>query len=154
MRSLSAVVLGLLVALPAALAAPAKDGKDTKDDLKKFAGDWTVSSWRQFGQDVDKDQLDTARWAVKGDKYTFEMGGNTEEGTLKLDPAKKTPTIDLHITDGADKGKDQPGIYKLDGDTLTICFAKPGAKDRPTDFTSTEGNEQILVVMKRKKKDD
>lgn len=148
MRSLFAVALGLAVACPA-VAAPGK-GKDDKDDLKKFAGDWTVASWKQGGNDLDREQLDTAKWSVKDDKYTFEMGGNGEEGTIKLDPSKKTPTIDLTITGGNDKGKEQPGIYKIDGDTITFCFTRPGGTDRPTDFTSTEDNN-ILIVMKRKK---
>jgi uncharacterized protein (TIGR03067 family) len=150
MRSLFAVALGLAVAFPAALAAPGR-GKDDKDDLKKFAGDWTVASWKQGGNDLDREQLNTAKWSVKDDKYTFEMSGNGEEGTIKLDPAKKVPTIDLTITGGNDKGKEQPGIYKIDGDTITLSFARPGGTDRPTEFTSTEDNGNILIVVKRKK---
>jgi len=136
------------------VAAPAKEGKDDKDDLKKLAGDWTVTAWRQSGSDLDKEDLEGSKWAVKDGKYKFELGGNEEEGTIKLDPSKKVPTIDLAITEGNDKGKEQPGIYKIDGDTVTFCFARPGAKDRPTDFTSTEDNQNILITVKRKKKDD
>ena len=79
------------------------------------------------------------------------MDGNAEEGTIKLDPTKKAPTIDLTITGGNDKGKEQPGIYKIDGDTITFCFARPGGTERPKDFTSTEDDSNILIVMKRKK---
>jgi uncharacterized protein (TIGR03067 family) len=153
MRSLFAIALGLIVGLPAAFAAPTKE-KEEKDDAKKFAGDWTITAWRQYGNDLDQDQLDTAKWTVKDDKYTFEMSGNLEEGKLKIDSSKKTPTVDLDITEGNCKGKGQPGIYKIDGDTITLCLAKPGGTDRPTDFTSTEDNQQILIVMKRKKKED
>ena len=152
MRSLFAVALGLAVGL-STVAAPGK-GKEDKDDLKKLAGDWTVAAWTQGGNDLDRDRLDTAKWSVKGDKYTFEMGGNMEEGKLKLDPSKKPAVADLEITEGNDKGKGQPGIYKIDGDTITFCLAAPGGKDRPKDFTSTEDDMQILVVMKRKKKED
>jgi uncharacterized protein (TIGR03067 family) len=148
MRSLFAVCL--LVGASAALAAPAKD-KEDKDDIKKFAGDWTVASWKQGGADLDADRLEAAKWSVKDNKYTFEMDGNAEEGTIKLDPTKKVPTIDLTITGGNDKGKEQPGIYKIDGDTITFCFARPGGTDRPKDFTSTEDDSNILIVMKRKK---
>lgn len=153
MRSLLAVALGLIVGLPFTVAAPAKD-KEDKDDLKKFAGDWTITSWRQYGRDLEQEGLETAKWTVKGDKYTFEMGGAQEEGKLKVDSSRKPATVDLDITEGTDKGKQQPGIYKIEGDTITFCLAAPGGKDRPKDFTSTEDNMQILVVMKRKKKDD
>jgi uncharacterized protein (TIGR03067 family) len=137
--------LGLLVAAPGT-----KDEKD-KEDLKKFEGNWVFASWNHAGEALPAEARDTAKWTIKGDKYTFEFAGMTEEGTIKLDPSKKVPTIDLTITAGNDKGKEQPGIYKIDGDTITFCFARPGGTDRPKDFTSTEDDSNILIVMKRKK---
>lgn len=153
MRFLSLCALTVLLGA-SALAAPRAPAKDDKDDLKKLAGDWQVTGWKQAGNDLDKEELAAARWSVKGDKYKFAMGENAEEGTIKLDPSKKPATIDLTITEGADKGKQQPGIYKIDGDTVTFALAVPGGKERPTDFTSTEDNNQILITMKRKKRDD
>ena len=150
MRSLFAIAVGLVVGLSAGLAAPGKE-KEDKDDLKKLEGNWTVTSWKQSGGELEQEQLDTAKWTVKGDKYWFELSGVGEEGTIKVDSSKKTPTIDLTITEGNDKGKEQPGIYKVDGDTITFCFARPGEKDRPTDFKSTEDDGFILIVMKKKK---
>jgi uncharacterized protein (TIGR03067 family) len=81
------------------------------------------------------------------------MEAGSEEGTMKLDPTKKPATIDLAITSGNDKGKSQVGIYKIDGDSITICLARPGETDRPTEFKSTEENGNILVTIKRKKKE-
>ena len=140
--------LGLLTAAPGT-----KDEKD-KDDLKKFDGAWVFTSWDHAGEALPAEARETAKWTIKGGKYTFEFGGMTEEGTIKLDPAKKPATIDLAITDGQDKGKSQVGIYKIDGDTITVCLARPGANDRPTEFKSTEENGFILVTVKRAKKDD
>ena len=103
---------------------------------------------------MDDDSRATAKWSVKGDKYKFEIDGLEEEGTIKLDPTKKSPTIDLAITEGTDKGKEQHGIYKIEKGTITFCLARPGVKDRPSDFTSTTDNNNILVTIKREKKDD
>jgi uncharacterized protein (TIGR03067 family) len=148
-------IASVFAALAFAAALSAAPAKDDKDDLKKFAGDWAITSWKQAGSDLDKEELAAAKWAVKDGKYKFQLGDeNSEEGKLKIDPSKKTPTVDLEITEGNDKGKVQPGIYKIDGDTITFCLALPGAKDRPTDFSSTEDNGHILVTMKRKKRED
>ena len=98
--------------------------------------------------------LGTVAYQVPLAKYTFEFNGLTEEGTIKVEPGKKPATIDLAITEGDDKGKSQVGIYKVDGDTITVCLAAPGAKDRPTEFKSTEENGHILATIKRAKKDD
>jgi uncharacterized protein (TIGR03067 family) len=140
--------LGLLAAAPGA-----KDDKD-KDDLKKFDGTWVFTAWDHAGEALPAEARDTAKWTIKGGKYTFEFAGMTEEGTIKLDPSKKPATIDIAITEGQDKGKDQVGIYKIEGETITVCLAAPGAKDRPTEFRSTEENGFILATIKRGKKDD
>ena len=151
MKPFPLVAASLVLAGSLGLSTAAPAPKDDKEDTKKFEGDWTFTAWESAGQALPQAALDMAKWSVKGDKYTFEMGEQKEEGTIKLDPAKKPATIDFAITSGNDKGKDQPGIYKVDGDTITICLARPGAKERPTDFKSTEDNGFILVTVKKNK---
>jgi len=144
----------LLAGVVASMAAPTLRAKDDKDDVKKLEGNWVATGWTQGGQALPGEVLESIKWTVKGDKYTFAMGEDTEEGTMKIDQGKKPATVDLAITSGRDKGQDQVGIYKIDGDTITFCFNRPGAKDRPADFTSTEDNGHILLTVKRVKKDD
>jgi hypothetical protein len=43
------------------------------------------------------------------------------------------------------------GIYELEGDKLRICFAKPGAKERPTRIETKPDSGQSLTVYKRNK---
>ena len=71
---------------------------------------------------------------------------------MKIDTeAKPFATIDLVIDEGPEdaKGKTSKGIYKLDGEKLTICVSAPG-KDRPKEFTQVE-DEAYLFAMKKQK---
>ncbi|HZY85756.1 MAG TPA: TIGR03067 domain-containing protein [Gemmataceae bacterium] len=143
--ALLAVTLGLVAAAP----APEK-----KDDLKKFEGAWAFTGWEMGGQQLPEETLRDTKWSVKGNKYTFEMGSVTEEGTLKLDAGKKPAALDLTITAGTDKGKVQLGIYRVERDAIVFCLAPAGAKERPTEFASPEGSSNMLLTIKRVKKDD
>jgi uncharacterized protein (TIGR03067 family) len=140
--------LSLFVGTHSALAAPGLKEKEDTSDLKKLQGDWEIESWIQLGQNTTV----TGKWSFKDDKYVLEGSGNVEEGTIKLAAGKKPATMDLTITGGNCKGNDQPGIYKIEGDTVTLCFAWPGATDRPTEFGSTREGRTILITLKRAKK--
>jgi uncharacterized protein (TIGR03067 family) len=147
MRLLASLALSL--ALVATLGARAAE---EKDPAKALQGEWTITDWRQGGATVPLAELSTIRWAVDGTRYAFALGDSREEGTVKVDAAKKPATIDLAIADGESKGQEQLGIYKFDGDAIVICFGRPGTKDRPTEFSSTRANRQILMTIKRAKK--
>ena len=149
-----AVAACLLALSLGAVAAPDKDKKDNKDDVKKMEGEWKVTAWEQGGTALQAVNLEGSTWTVKGDKYTFEMGPTTEEGTIKLDPDKKPAALDLTITSGADKGKEQLGIYRIERDAIVFCLARPGDKERPTEFAATENDTHMLLMIKRARKDD
>ena len=151
MKALS-IAAGLLFVVVDVDAAPAP--KELKSDLSKLEGDWVFVSWEHAGVKLVEQARESAKWSVKGDKYKFEIQGIGEEGTLKLDSSKKPATIDLAITEGNDKGKSQLGIYKIEKDTITFCFARPDARERPTEFSTNAENNQILVTLKRAKRED
>jgi RNA polymerase sigma-70 factor (ECF subfamily) len=139
------------VALVLGADAPKKD--DAAKDLEKFQGTWTLVSAEHNGVKASEENLKNAgvTLAVKDEKFTLKTAGGNVEGSIKLDPAKKPKAYDATGTDPTGNKQDSVGIYKLDGDTLTVCFVLAG-KERPTEFKADAGSEAVLEVFKRDKK--
>jgi uncharacterized protein (TIGR03067 family) len=140
--------LGILfVALTASAAAQ----DPASDDLKRLQGTWRMTSVVIDGKKVHEDDLKHMTVIFRGDTYIVKNEGKeVEKGTQKLDPTKTPRAIDAHVLEGADKGKDQLGIYELTGDTLKICFAAPG-QERPKEFSSHPGSKHEYGVFQRPK---
>jgi uncharacterized protein (TIGR03067 family) len=117
------------------------DDKPQSELLKPLQGSWATD-----GEGLE------AKWTFDGEKVKATVNGTDYECSAKVDTeAKPFATIDLEIKDGPEdaKGKVSKGIYKLDGEKLTICVSAPG-KDRPKEFTQVE-DESYLFAMKKQK---
>jgi uncharacterized protein (TIGR03067 family) len=128
-------------------AVAQKEGADKK--LEKFQGKWATASVTVDGE--AEDEIKDRFLAIKGDKATF-LDKDKERGTgsMKLDPGKSPARLDFTYEDGPAKGKTLKGIYKFEGDTLTLCYGGFG-KNRPTEFASKAGSGTILIIQKRAK---
>lgn len=120
---------------------------DVTKDAVNIEGTWVVESATVDGNAEDD---------IKGDRMTFKNGTVTvktkqkdEKGTFKLDPSRKPKAIDI-----TEEGKDKSysGIYKLEGDRLTICVPDRADNPRPTEFSAKEGTRQMVLELKRVKK--
>ena len=132
------------------LSAAQKEGADKKE-LEKFQGRWVLVSATIDGKAWEEDEIKHRSVVFKGEKLTL-LYKDKERGTasLKIDPSKSPAQIDTTNEDGPAKGLGLKGIYKFDGDTLTLCFVLP-SKDRPTEFASKPGSGTMLFVHKRAK---
>ena len=117
-------------------------------DLDKLQGTWNVTSLETDGQTMPATVFDKAQIVVEGNKFTSLGMGATYEGTVKLDLASKPKAFDLLFSAGHAKGHRNLGIYKLDGDTWTICLATRGKK-RPEKFATAPESGLALETLER-----
>jgi uncharacterized protein (TIGR03067 family) len=87
-------------------------------------------------------------------KSTGKMAQSEYSATITVNPTKDPKTIDNLHESGAQKGKKQYGVYKLDGDKWTVCMTRPGVaeSDRPKDF-ATKDTANVTFVFERQKED-
>jgi uncharacterized protein (TIGR03067 family) len=116
---------------PAALAA----------ERKRLEGRWEVVGKPSDGVLIEDDGM------------RFLWGGNNTAAEAKFtpDPVKEPRWIELIYTVGTQRYKRQVGIYKLDGDRLTLSLGELADDKRPTQFApaSHPGGGKIFVVYAR-----
>lgn len=125
---------------------PAKDEK--KQALEKLQGTWSIVSSEIRGTKMAIDPTNDDRTVIDGDKVTVTRGGAVSSTTtIRIDPSKSPKQIDISSVEPDDKTTVAPGIYKQEGDKLTICIAITGGGARPERFEATE--KTMLIVLKR-----
>jgi uncharacterized protein (TIGR03067 family) len=143
LRSASFVLLAL------SLTATARG--DDKADLKALVGKWKLEKAKLNGMDITE-QFKTLDFEIPAEgKYTLKLGGQPDEGTLTVDSTKTPKHMEIKGTGGPNKGKTIPAIYKLDGDTLVVCY-NLGGGERPAAFESKPDTKVFLATYKREKK--
>ena len=121
----------------------AKDAAKTGKEEKKFR----FVSLTIAGKPLEKDDLKDMILVIKGDLGTvFKDGKEVVTATSKIDKGQKPWTIDLTMTSGEKKDITMKGILEMKDSRMRVCMAKEGGP-RPTEFSSTEENGQILEVL-------
>src|SRR5262245_18186110 len=118
------------------------------DDLKTLQGTWTVTSLTMDGERMDADAVSGAQIVVKGRAFTSLGKGGEYGGTIDLDQKKSPKRFDLLITAGHAAGTRHLGIYRLDGDTWSMCLATRG-DTRPRTFSARPGTGFALETLVR-----
>lgn len=125
-------------------------GADAKSKLDKKAiqGKHMMVRGEEKGEALSEEAVKVSNITVKGDIHNVKAGETIIIGSHTLLATKTPAEIDSHDSEGPFKGKSMKGIYKIDEEGWTVCFAPPG-KDRPKEFTTKSGTGLLLHVWKK-----
>jgi uncharacterized protein (TIGR03067 family) len=140
-KALVVLAVGLL------LATDAK--KEDKTDDDRIKATWLLETEEEAGNAKHAEGKKIAvTFAAEGKgKVAYGIGDREDrEFTFQLDATHKPKEITLTAA-----GETLNGIYKLDGDTLTVCLGQKDGVERPKEFATREGHRLTLVVLKREK---
>ena len=140
MNTLLILIVGLCIAAD-------RPDEAVKKELRKLEGTWSIVAQEANGKREDKDKIKKHDFVFEGEKLIIKDANKSREHSIQIDPKQTPKTIDLTDAKGDPVGR---GIYKLDGDSLTIAITKPGF-DRPAAFTTKKGSNHVVVVLKREK---
>jgi uncharacterized protein (TIGR03067 family) len=138
----SAVVAGQVLAVQEDAA---------KKELTRLQGIWLVH--KQLSRGADFPPKKDSKLMIEGaTAKAYEEGKLVQTLTIRVDPSKKPTEIDLRFRDKKDEERVVPGIYKLEGDSLTIAtgFGREDRQTRPKSFEDKTG--LFILILKREKK--
>jgi uncharacterized protein (TIGR03067 family) len=140
-----------LVALTVAPAFAQDQEKPLNGDLAKLQGRWTATAGPQKDIPLEME--------IKGTKLVIRLttpdGADIEMSSeIKLDEKadpKKWDWVNRKLN--GEPFPDGETIYKIEGDSLTICGGNPGVP-RPTEFKQAEDGQAMLIVFTKAKAKD
>lgn len=129
------VVLGVLAAVVV--------WQQFSQPTSELAGTWQGVQWE--GEDGKRSDTGAVamRMTIAGEKLTMTHPVGPIDGFIFTDPTQTPKTFHL-----GGNNMNWVGIYKLDGDTLTLCMGTGKAAERPIDFKS---NPAAMLVLRRVK---
>jgi len=115
-----------------------------QNDLAKLQGAWTLAGLHMDGRDLPAG----GGIKIEGDCFKTAGMGAEYSGRVEIDDAKKPARFDLVFTDRPEAGNRNFGIYRLNGDSWTLCLNTTG-KSRPRAFAARAGSGNALEVFIR-----
>lgn len=125
-----------------------------KQNLDTLQGTWDLVASGFRGKQIPEEEVKGTKGGMNLDGNMMRIyAGHDAEGVAKFDPTQVPMTVDiLHLT-GPLKGETGLGIYELDGDTLTLCWAVTGIRDdRPDTFSNGPEDDVAMNTYQRRRR--
>src|SRR5262249_58587475 len=114
------LLAGMAIAAICQGGTPAEDA--VKQEQQRFQGVWQVLGVEVGGEKRPAQEVAGWRLAIVADVMSARDGDRPlGESTYKLDVGRQPRAIDITYIRGPEKGRVLHGIYRLDGDRLSIC---------------------------------
>ncbi len=128
------------------LVAGGVAGQGGKGDKALEGPTWSIVAFEKGGKKEDATGKGFTATFTGGKLHLSKGGGDTKDGTYKIDPTKKPKQIDMVVENETVKG-----IYEIKGDTLRICGTAKG-DPRPTEFKTGADSPALILTFSREKK--
>jgi RNA polymerase sigma factor (sigma-70 family) len=167
-QKIKGVVAGLaalgILAAAAALARQVPSGREgraqqtfvtARNDQDRLQGVWVLTNVDVRGSRQPLDLESSGhppRLEVRGDTLLRSSSNDSDPGdeaTFTIDPRSNPKTIDIYPRGknaGSVEARNIRGIYRLSGDTLTICYGNDAGRPRPSAFFGDE--DGVCTVLK------
>jgi uncharacterized protein (TIGR03067 family) len=139
--------LAVLLRVSSVFALPAPVPDVLVKEKESLQGTWVATSLVDSGREEPGDKVKELTLTIKGDEYTYGLGGRSFSAVYKIDPTKKPKEMDVTFKEGPQKGTTMLAVYSLTGNELKIC----GGDTRPTGLVSEPKSGMVLFIFKRQK---
>ncbi len=138
------------------VVAGVKTAEELDPHPSDLSGTWQAISFEQDGRKkFSEEEVRKVTATFHNCRYHFTplpwAPEGSFDGTYTIDGDTEEPkSFSLYPAAGPLKGQAFRGIYRLQGDTLTLCFSWPPI-ERPSEFRSRPNSTIVLAVFKRAK---
>ncbi len=125
-----------------------------EDDARNIQGSWTATSWTFSGRelpiaDLPAEERSFLSASFQGNRWMIRREGKSAEEFTRFEllPDKQPKQIKMQVNEADGVAL---GIYRLEGDTLTICMRVDEKADTPpVGFLPLRGSHEVLLIYHR-----